>query len=224
MPALVITYLCTSTLYIASLSYSPYPFQWLIKVIPILLLLLPASGVSSRKLSMLLCGAIFASGSGDILLALPIEHSFTYGLISFLIAHCLYIGAFLLLKKSNNESQLDHTGQQKLTVLPLLGIAGFALTMGVIILPSTGSLLVPVAAYLCIITGMGLSAFMLRMPPLTQVGVVSFLLSDAALAYNLFNGPVAYASVAVMSTYYVAQLLIIYGLANTVPSRFTKRR
>jgi hypothetical protein len=28
----------------------------------------------------------------------------------------------------------------------------------------------------------------------------------------------------VMSTYYLAQLLIIYGVANTVPSRLTQRQ
>lgn len=224
MPALVIIYLLTSTLYIALLTQSPYPFQWLIKVIPILLLLLPAARILSRKLSALLCGAVLASGSGDILLALPIESSFTFGLVSFFIAHCLYIGAFYQLTKSYNTPQQNPTGHNKLMVLPLLAITGFALAMGVIILPNTGSLLVPVAAYLCIIAGMGLSAFMLRTPALTQAGVVSFLLSDATLAYNLFNGPIAYASVVVMSTYYAAQLLIIYGLASAVPSRLAKRQ
>jgi uncharacterized membrane protein YhhN len=224
MPALVIIYLFTSTLYLVLLSQSPYPFQWLIKVIPISLLLLPAARILSRKLSVLLCGAVLASGSGDIVLALPIEHSFTFGLTSFFIAHCLYIGAFLHIKKSYNNSQQHPKEQHKLAVFPLLAITGFALIIGIIILPNTGSLLVPVAAYLFLITGMGLSAFMLRMPALTQAGVVSFLLSDAALAYNLFNGPVANASVVVMSTYYLAQLLIIYGVANTVPSRLTQRQ
>lgn len=223
MPTLVIAYLFTSTLYIVLLSQSSYPFQWLIKVIPILLLLLPASGIRPRKLCFLLCGALGASGSGDIFLALPIEHSFTLGLASFFIAHCLYIGTFLLVKTSHDNPQRNPTQANKPVVFPVLAIIGFALTMGIIILPHTGSMFVPVAAYLCIITGMGLSAFMLRMPRLTKVGVISFLLSDATLAYNLFNGPVASASVVVMSTYYLAQLLIVYGLASPLFSRFAKR-
>ena len=78
--------------------------------------------------------------------------------------------------------------------------------------PHLGDMLIPVAVYLLIILGMGISAALgTTNHSLVVVGAALFIISDSLIAINRFLVPVPLSGLLVMTTYYMAQFLITYG-------------
>ena len=149
---------------------------------------------------------------GDVFLMLPGDH-FIAGLVSFLIAHLVYIAAF----------------SAGLPLLPrarhLLPFAVYGAVIFALIAPGLGGMAVPVAAYLMVILVMGWRAVARWVVVnglsgrLAAMGALLFLASDTALAINRFRAPFDAADLVIMTTYYTGQWLIAISAAVTVASR-----
>jgi uncharacterized membrane protein YhhN len=141
--------------------------------------------------------------AGDAFLMFP--GYFIPGLVSFLVAHLLYIALFRM-------GQAWFPSRRALAVTLVFGAVMYAyLWMGG--LPA--ALRVPVAAYVIVIALMAAQAIgratVLRDTAAVGVAIGAgfFMLSDSLLAVNRFVSPLPMAQVWVLSTYYVAQILIV---------------
>jgi alkylglycerol monooxygenase len=150
--------------------------------------------------------------AGDVFLLFP--GFFIPGLVSFLVAHLFYVALF-----KSGQAWFPHRGALVTTLG--VGTAMFAfLWLGG--LPP--ALRVPVAAYVLVIALMAAQAIgratVLRDAPslLVAMGAGFFMLSDSLLATNRFVTPLPMAQVWVLSTYYIAQALIVSGWLAGRPS------
>ncbi|HXG28056.1 MAG TPA: lysoplasmalogenase [Nevskiales bacterium] len=166
----------------------------------ILLAWLTGSAQPDRYFWLILAGLAF-SAAGDVFLMLPRDR-FVPGLVSFLIAHLLYIAAF-----SAPAGLLS----APLLALPYLAAAGGLL---LVLLPKTGRLALPVGVYAAALAAMGWQAAS-RWDALqdtaslcAMLGAILFLVSDGVLAINRFVRPFRAAELLLLSTYFAAQTLI----------------
>lgn len=164
---------------------------------------------SIKLLTML--GLLFSLW-GDVLLlfASNSEGFFIAGLIAFLLAHVMYIFVFIRDRNSKNN------------IIPLLiTLFLYAIVLLWIIKDGLGSLLIPVLVYMGVILVMTVSAFLRKGMVIHRgyvyvcLGAVFFMLSDSLLAVNKFHNPLPLAHVSIMSTYAVAQFLIVLGIINS---------
>ena len=155
---------------------------------------------------LIVLGLVF-SLAGDIFLMLPSDR-FLPGLVSFLIAHLLYIAAF---------SQVQGF-QPSVVALAPFALASAALLR--LLWPHLAGMQVPVVFYVVVIATMGWQAAAQwwsvgeTWALLALLGAISFTISDAALALNRFRAPFAAAPAAILSSYYLAQWLIALSVAR----------
>jgi uncharacterized membrane protein YhhN len=177
-----------------------YLFKPLTTVLIIVLAWQLNTGTPGRYDRLILAGLLF-SLAGDVFLMLPRDR-FVAGLVSFLIAHLLYIAAF--------------SGTAGFFASPLLALpyAAGAIVLLAILLPKAGSLALPVIAYAAALATMGWQAaahwHALRDTAAlcAMLGAILFMLSDSLLAFNRFVKPFHAAQAALLSTYFAAQWLI----------------
>ncbi len=168
---------------------------------------LAAIGIAARSADAVGAGyrawitaGLVCSLVGDVFLMLPSDQ-FVAGLASFLVAHLLYIAAFV-----------RHGGRTRDVVAA--GVFGVAALMLVVIWPTLGALRWPVVAYVSVIATMAWQALArwrhLRTgdAQLAAVGALIFLCSDSALALRKFRGDFPGSVVVVLGTYWIAQWCI----------------
>lgn len=166
----------------------------------LLMALLAPTPVSSVYQWLIVVGLLF-SLAGDIFLMLPTDR-FLAGLVSFLLAHLCYIGAF--------ASALDGWSLSRWGLTVVLLAAGVYFVLR----PYLGTLQWPVLLYMATISLMAwlaITLFVQRGEGWTQaaaVGAILFVVSDAALALNHFRQRFGSAQLIVLGTYYLAQWLI----------------
>ncbi|BFT31729.1 lysoplasmalogenase [Alteromonas sp. D210916BOD_24] len=211
-------YVILAGVYLASLPYTPYAGQFAIKGLPIALLILCSAMALRGSQRLVVMLALLASLAGDVVLALPIENQFVFGLLCFFVAHIVYVISFVYLHKVAHRSALDSKAVSLKPALSLsllcLAIACFALYMAIGILPAAGAMLYPVVAYLCIITTMSVCAVLFTQSALIICGAIIFMLSDAAIAQSVFKEAIPLSDYFIMLTYYVAQFCLTAGLIN----------
>ena len=180
----------------------PYPLHFLVKSIPIFCLaVFVLKNIEGKKGKLLGLGFLF-SAFGDIFLELPFKASFGLGLCSFLIAHLFYISVFL--------RRITITKKRGAAIGLMLLYSAIIGTIFMINLDTM--LLIPLMIYLTVILVMGISASLGKENnPLITVGACLFMISDSIIAINSFLSPVFLHSIWVMSTYYLAQMLIAFG-------------
>jgi len=177
-----------------------------LKALPIALLAATAlrgDGRGDASYRTLVGAALVASMAGDVFLLSP--RWFVPGLVSFLIGHLLYIAAFL------PAANVDAAGLAHL--VPFVGFGGLVLRY---LWPHLGRLRAPVSTYVAVITTMGwlatLRALGGEVTPhdgmLAAAGAYFFMASDTTLAVNRFARPLRGGQVAIMGTYYLAQILL----------------
>jgi uncharacterized membrane protein YhhN len=177
-----------------------------LKPLPIALLAavtLRADGGEYASYRGLVGAALVASMAGDVLLLS--EHRFVPGLLSFLIAHLLYIAAFV-----------PTASMGTIAIAILIPFLVFAMLVLRRLWPHLGRYRIPVLLYVAVITAMGWLATLRglggEVAPESglpaMIGAFSFMVSDATLATNRFVGRFSGAQVVIMATYYVAQLLL----------------
>lgn len=166
----------------------------------------------STPLNKFVFAALFFSFLGDTLLLLVprSETFFLAGLVSFLIAHVVYI-----LINMNAVSGQDRSIKPEWSDL-IFVIYGF--TIFSIINENLGDMYIPTLIYTVVICIMGITAKKRggkcddQSFRLILLGSILFLVSDSVLAYDKFNQPFASADFITMTTYLGAQFLIVQGL------------
>jgi len=197
----LLAFVGSSLLYLVIRSMGDLPFEWLPKSIPILLLIALVKSNLQGKTQTLMLAALTCSLAGDILLSF--KGLFLPGLGAFLVAQVIYCILFTgQFKKSRNG------------FIWLAGIVLYAVSMGSFIIPNAGPFSWVVGIYLLAISCMAISAGFRNDPKFIWValGAFIFMLSDSLIAINKFVQPFPYAGVAIMVSYYVAQLLITLGI------------
>lgn len=150
--------------------------------------------------------------AGDAFLLLPDDRRlgpvepFVLGLASFLLGHIAYIVGMVI--GTDGPAPL----------LALFGVAVTASGAGAVgprllrgVRRTSPDLLIPVIAYMAVISLMVVAAFG-RAVPLAMAGALSFYASDAILGWNRFVTPSRRAELAVMVTYHLAQVGLVLSL------------
>lgn len=170
----------------------------------LLLLLAWQTGLESLYHQAIFVG-LGLSVVGDVFLMLP-KDRFVPGLISFLLAHLAYSLAFW--------SQLNG---DMVWWLPAMLVGGGVIVF-LLLLPSLGKMILPVAVYIAVIVQMTWAAgeFWLTVGStaglLAFIGALVFIVSDTVLAVDRFRGPFKPSTMVIMSSYYLAQSLFVATL------------
>jgi uncharacterized membrane protein YhhN len=190
--------------YLVTRGVGAFPGSVVIKALSVSPLALIAFGQLAGGDRLCLAGALLLSALGDVFLGLNGEQWFTYGLGSFLAAHLFYITLFV-----RNRAKPSPSAARK--VMAMLLVA-FAALMFAWLWPSLGAMKLPVAAYMCALTGMGVTATLAGMRAWwVAAGAALFMFSDSLIAVGKFKMPVDYGDYLIWGTYYVAQLFIACG-------------
>lgn len=157
---------------------------------------------------LLLGVSLLFSTLGDIFLGIDGEKLFVFGLGSFLIAHLFYIVLFV---RNRPKPMLASADQKIIAALVII----FSAAMFAWLWPNLGDLRLPVAVYLCAITGMGVTATLAGFrTPWVVIGAVLFIVSDSMIAVGKFKSPIEYSNYLIWATYYVGQLFIALGFMS----------
>lgn len=157
---------------------------------------------------ILLLGLIFCLG-GDVFLALPQDRMFLMGLVSFLLGHVLYVICFFYVA---DVSQWTWIGC--LVGLLVSGLVSLWLR------PHLGSMLMPVIAYIFVITVMVIGAWTVLGDTkinyagrlLVFIGAVSFYLSDLFVARDRFLKSEFTNRLIGLPMYYIGQFLLAFSV------------
>lgn len=161
-----------------------------------------------RYYQILLIGFLFCLG-GDIFLALPREKMFLFGLVSFLLGHICYIGCFFYLVGFSYWTWIG--GVSSLVT----GAAVFFWLQ-----PHLGSMLIPVLAYIIVITLMltgawtvlGDSEVKFTGRTLVFIGAASFYVSDLFVARDRFLKTEFMNRLFGLPLYYCGQFLLAFSV------------
>jgi uncharacterized membrane protein YhhN len=181
--------------------------EYVAKPAVLLLLLLAALALdpaSGAQRDVFVVGLAF-SLAGDVLLMLPGEHWFVFGLAAFLIAHLAYIVGFWVAGVS---------AAPLLVGLVVVAIALVLLGLRIVRAVARGpeaALVVPVMVYVGAISLMVASAFGTAQV-LAVVGALLFYASDAVLAWTRFVGSMRHGRLVIMVTYHLAQAALVLSL------------
>lgn len=178
-------------------------------LLPILMLVLYFTTESANKRWLLLTGLLF-SFLGDVFLLFDESNAlfFIFGLLSFLLTHIFYILFFLSIKRKNT-SILSKKPYLLLLVIIYTG------SLLYLLIPHLGALIAPVIIYAVVLSSMFVCSLLLynnidkKAAMLFIAGAAFFVASDSLLAINKFYAPVAYSGLFIMSTYCIAQYLIV---------------
>lgn len=189
---------------ILPIPFSPKP---LILLSLIVFYLLASAGVGKVTNLLMLLALLFSLG-GDIFLMYTDqnENMFIVGLLSFLLAHVLYIFVFNIKRTNRNVVRV---------ILPLVL---YALALLFLLIKGLNQLLIPVIVYMIAILAMVVFAFLRKdnVPnqsyAMVMIGAIFFVISDSILAINKFYEPIACAHFLIMATYALAQYLITLGV------------
>lgn len=208
----------TGALSILSKVYYPKAYYYT-KPIPIMILLSPLfnldlimrlfSNVNFHTFlyTFIVSGLIFGL-IGDILLLFPTL--FLQGLIAFLIGHALYFVGFTLMVPWVMHPYL--LGGIITVLLAYVAV----LTHSFRSKPKGRKFLVPILVYSFILACMLITAINFDLAagrdyPYVAVGAFLFAISDSILAWDMFFKEIPYASGMILTTYYLAQMLIAWG-------------
>ena len=177
------------------------------KPLPALILAVLAWRAGSRPCRILALGLLFAA-AGDELLLNTGDAFFLSGMLAFAAMHITYIRAYF----SNGAVRRPGGTAQALTMVYAIVLV-LALAY---LIPIAGTFKVPLVLYGLLLAFM--AAYAAQMPRATAIGGAIFMLSDLTLAFAKFAGlPLAprLTELAVMTTYFAAQILIAYGMTRT---------
>ncbi len=146
--------------------------------------------------------ALIFSFLGDVFLMFKSKDFFIPGLASFLIAHLFYISIFIK--------------ESKIMRWPTLIIFLITISYLFFLKPYIPiELILPVSVYCIVISFLGIVAVNRKKSSfgysLISFGALLFILSDSFIAFNKFFGNLPQSSFLIMSTYGLAQLLILFG-------------
>lgn len=147
-----------------------------------------------------LAGALIGSVCGDVLLDLPQEGFFIFGLVAFLLGHLFYTTLFFRYARRPDS----------FSILIIVGLGAFALFMMWLFRNIDPGLYPPVVLYIVVIIAMSIGA--LLVPAANRLlfwGALLFILSDVVLAVNKFLVTIPNGRLINITLYFTAQYLII---------------
>ena len=207
---LVFSLILLSDLVVIGMELPPY-LRYLTKpAITLSLIVFLWRGINHmRRLKSLLMVALFFSLAGDIFLVLPAEAGdyFIAGLLSFLLAHIMYIAAFFKLKNFRSMTAF----------FMIMLLLFYAMVIFKFIGGTLGALQPYVLIYMVVLLLMVLTSSIrniangLQSYRLVLIGALLFMISDSILALNKFYAEFSYADLLIMLTYGCAQLFIVCG-------------
>lgn len=196
--------LLSAALFVRAEYFGPRTQVYIFKPLTTILILLIALTADAPRDTFyqdaIVVGLLF-SFAGDVFLMLPSDR-FIAGLVSFLLAHIAYIGAF-----ASNTQLLSAFWSP----LPFLV---YAIILLRVLLPRAGKMRAPVLVYGIVITVMAWRACEqgLQLPNTKTlfafIGAALFVISDSTLAVNRFVNKFHSAQAIILGTYFAAQWLI----------------
>ncbi|GAA4777357.1 MULTISPECIES: lysoplasmalogenase [Flavobacterium] len=204
-----------SVFYLVLLFIGQDEIAWYLKPFLLPFLILETYSSENFKTKNLLLSALIFSWIGDIILMFADkgELYFIFGLVSFLIAHIIFIVLFI-------KQEKETTTTNKLFWIGLIIVGIYLLGMLFLLFPSLGDLKIPVTVYAVTISTMLLMAvkgYFNWSKPYNQtvlLGALIFVSSDSILAINKFHSELPKSGFLIMTTYIVAQFLITKGILN----------
>jgi uncharacterized membrane protein YhhN len=203
-----------SCIYLLLISFGYEDFAWYMKpfLIPFLFYAVVKTNQFETKRWLLL--SLLFSWIGDCILMFTDkgELYFIFGLVSFLIAHVLFIVLFV--KQKSNE--IHH--KKPLYWFGFSFVIVYLFGMLSLLIPSLGDLKFPVGIYamtislLLIETLKGCFNWRVQSKYRVQIGAFFFVTSDSILAINKFYTTIPNASFWIMITYLIAQFCIVKGI------------
>jgi uncharacterized membrane protein YhhN len=157
---------------------------------------------------ILLLGLIFCLG-GDVFLALPQDRMFLMGLVSFLLGHVFYVICFFYVADVSQWTWIGCLAASTVSALVFYRLR-----------PHLGDMLIPVIAYIVVITVMVVGAWTVRSDAglnytgrlLVFVGAVSFYLSDLFVARDRFLKSEFANRLFGLPIYYSGQFLLAFSV------------
>ncbi len=154
---------------------------------------------------------------GDVLLILPADSMFLFGLVAFLFAHVAYITGF--------RHELTILSTWSLILLLFLAVNIRRLVqriVGAIRARGQNQLVIPVTLYGIVISVMLYAAMSTLSDPawrtsatfLVSTGALLFCASDAILAWNKFVSPIKNGRVWNITLYYLGQIGLVAGVIS----------
>lgn len=183
--------------------YKAPQFYSIVKPIPIILLLLQIYFSSNVLANQLLLFGLIFSLLGD--LSLLRKNLFYLGLLFFLTAHILYFSLFIIFAVDVNWILVVPFIFYSIILFSLLNLSSKITSSAIILYMSAISLMG--------FSGLNLYLERFDLPSLLIfLGGLLFILSDSVLAYNKFKSHFKVAEIVILSTYYLAQTLIVIGV------------
>lgn len=203
-----------SIFYLVLLLLDQIEIAWYLKPVLVPFLMYETYTSDNFKTKNVLLSALFFSWVGDVVLMFADkgEMYFIFGLLSFLIAHVLFIVLFSKQEKVNPDSKFLFGG--------IALVAVYLFGMLYVLFPSLGDLKIPVTVYASTISLMFIMAikgyFNWKTPHNLTVllGAIFFVCSDSILAINKFHIDLPKSGFLIMSTYISAQFLITRGILS----------
>lgn len=180
----------------------------------LLLYYLVSQREQKQYLSTALITALAFCWAGDVILMFEGELYFMLGLAAFLVAHVFYIFTFRQFSFDDHTDSIQ--GIQRLRFAFPVILYGTGLV--VILFPHLDDLVIPVLIYALVLTIMVIQALLRYARTETSsfifvfIGALLFMISDSLLAVNKFMEPISGSGFWIMSTYVIAQFLIVKGL------------
>lgn len=194
-----ILFLVFAATFTVSTLVKPYPFSWVVKILPLAILIVYVAGsVRTKSQNIFLLGLV-CSAVGDFFLDHDREAWFVFGLGAFLFAHIMYITALCPVKKKS-----------------LFGIAPyliFGAVMYYLLAPKLESLFVAVVIYMAILLIMGIVTYLSKLSNAwLLLGGAFFIISDSMIGIDKFHSTIPNGHFWIMLTYYFAQYALMRGI------------
>ena len=181
-------------------------------IVPLLMILFLVSFKSIKNpIHFFLFGGLVFSWAGDIVLELSARNGnmFVIGLACFLFAHVMYILVFFLTPGKNYI--------QKHRLYILIPVALYGIVLVSFLYGNLSVMRIPVILYTIVILTMLTGAINRKEKVNTMsytmvlAGAIFFVISDSVIALNKFNHKFESSETIIMSTYIIAQYLIVAG-------------
>ncbi|SFX27859.1 Uncharacterized membrane protein YhhN [Thermoactinomyces sp. DSM 45891] len=194
-----------AVIYLIAIWFQHQKIHHILKALPILCwsLVVGITLPDGEPLGYYLLAGLLFSALGDLFLLNHDKH-FLKGLVSFFIAHVVYVVGFTSISTSE-------TSFLCLGILLLIALLYMGFLRRIIMEEySSVSFFLSVCAYILMITAMVYTAWLTSQYWLI-VGSLLFYISDFTLSWNKFVRPFKKADVVIMVTYYGAQVSLVVG-------------
>ena len=195
-------------------------------IIPILVILFLVNlNPAKNRLHVLMLAGLFFSWAGDVVLEFSKNNGniFILGLVCFLLAHIMYLTAFFITPGKN--SILTNR------IWLLIPVIIYGMVLVSYLYSDLAEMRLPVILYAVVILTM-LTGAMNRKDKVNKRsyylvlgGAILFVISDSSIAINKFSHQFESSGIIIMSTYIVAQYLIVSGyisqFRSTGPDQIT---